>query len=480
MKTSSLILLNLTCLVLTAAELVPGGDFQLFKPGEPTVTGELTGGWVPWNGVIPPTDLSILGGASANFSDGTTGTKVDLLAWSKVQGNADILGNGPGGSLAFNAFGSWGGQTRIVSAASLGTVQAGGVYTISVMVGGPDTGPIQGPLAFHLLADGVQLIPTSSVNPTLPNGDAFQKISRTYEGAAIADHIGASLTIVLGVENDNTIINRVIFDDVSIEGVASGASRFPLIITPTAGSPGNYDFEWGSQEGKLYDLVSATDLSTASTTWPVWDGRMGLAATPPINTLTQIPGGGDPRRFFVVIERDAPPPPPLLSEDFEDGTPVGWVFSNNGAGTAWSVGSPNGTSTEPDAAANGTKCAGTNVNANYTASAIASLVTPAFTVPAGGATLKFSQYIDTEAASGGGDFGSIRLLNAADNTPLVGGEVAPDLQGITELWSNRSLALPAAANGLEVKLEFRFESDADSDVFAGFYIDDVLVETGAP
>jgi hypothetical protein len=35
-------------------------------------------------------------------------------------------------------------------------------------------------------------------------------------------------------------------------------------------------------------------------------------------------------------------------------------------------------------------------------------------------------------------------------------------------------------HGLEVKLEFRFESDADADVFAGFYIDDGVVEVGAP
>jgi hypothetical protein len=94
--------------------------------------------------------------------------------------------------------------------------------------------------------------------------------------------------------------------------------------------------------------------------------------------------------------------------------------------------------------------------------------------------LKFSQYIDTEADTGGGDFGSIRLLNAADNTPLAGGVVASDIQGISGLWSSKSLPLPAAAKGLEVKLEFRFESDADTDVFAGFYFDDVVVEVVAP
>lgn len=480
MKAIPLVFLASAFAVFSAgAELVPGGDFQLYKPGEPTVTAELTGGWVPWNGVIPPTALNILGGASANYSDGTTGTTVDLLGWKKIRGNADILGNGPGGSLAFNAFGSWGGQTRIESAESLGTVQAGGVYTISVMVGGPETGPIQGPLAFHLLADGVRLTPTSAVEPTLPNGGAFQKISRTYEGAAIADHIGASLTIVLGVEDDNAIANRVIFDDVAIEGIGSGAS-FQLVITPTAGSPGNYDFKWESQGGKLYDLVSATDLASAPRSWPVWNGQENLPATPPNNSLTAIPGGVEPRRFFAVIEKNAPPPPPLVAEDFESGTPAGWVFSDNGAGTKWSVGTPNGAGTEPDAAAKGSQCAGTNMNGSYTPAAITSLITPAFTVPAAGAVLKFSRYIDTEADSGGGDFGSVRLLNAADDTPLAGGVVIADIQGTSMLWSSESLTLPAAANGLAVKLEFRFESDADAEVYAGFYIDEVLVTAVAP
>jgi hypothetical protein len=406
---------------------------------------------------------------------------VDLPGWVPLQSGNDLVGNGVDGTTGMNLFAAWGGDGRIQSANSLGTVQAGGVYTISVMVGGPDDGPIQGPLAFHLFADDVQLTPTSSVEPTLPNGGAFQEISRTYEGAAIAGHIGKSLTVVLGVEDANEAGNRVIFDNVSIEGIGTGsAPPIRFVISPTVGIPGNYDFDWDSKEGKLYDLVSSTDLSSAPNTWPVWDGRADLIATPPSNTLTNIPGGGDPRRFFVLIEKDAPPPPPLLAEDFESGTPAGWVFSDNGAATAWSVGAPNGTGTEPDAAANGTQCAGTNMNGNYTASAIASLITPAFTVPAGGATLKFSQYIDTEVASGGGDFGSIRLLNAADNTPLLGGDVSADIQGISELWSSKSLPLPATANGLEVKLEFRFESDADADVFAGFYIDDVVVEVGAP
>lgn len=275
---------------------------------------------------------------------------------------------------------------------------------------------------------------------------------------------------------DEIRIGRSLADVLGLQGGEGG--DFLLTIAPNASTPGNYDFSWESQEGMLYDLVSATDLATAPDTWAVWDGRADLAATPPSNTLSGIPGGGDPRRFFAVIEKEAPPPPPLLAEDFEAGAPAGWTATDNGAGTAWEVGTPDGAGsfpdTEPTGAANGTQCAGTNITTPYTGSAVATLVTPAFTVPAGGARLDFSQYIDTETPPSG-DLGSIRLLNASDDSPLAGGAVATDLEGITETWTSESLALPAVANGLEVKIEFRFESDSDTDVFAGFYIDDVEV-----
>jgi hypothetical protein len=77
-------------------------------------------------------------------------------------------------------------------------------------------------------------------------------------------------------------------------------------IEPTVGSPGNYDFAWESEAGKLYDVASATDLSTPASTWLVWDGRGNLVAMPPTNILTHIPDGGVPLRYFAMISRDAP------------------------------------------------------------------------------------------------------------------------------------------------------------------------------
>ncbi len=281
----------------------------------------------------------------------------------------------------------------------------------------------------------------------------------------------------VGLIDDVAIFDEALslaeLDSIAANGVLPVSPPFLLSILPDGPGSGSYGFSWASQDGKVYDLVSAKDLSSPPESWPVWEGQADLAATPPTNTLASIPGGGDGRRFFAVVEKDLPP---LLTEDFEGGSPAGWTYADNGAGTAWTVGTPDGTGTGPDAANGGTLCAGTNMNANYTASATASIVTPAFTVPAGGATLDLSYYIDTEAPSGGADFGSIRLLDASDDSPLAGGEIAADLQGISVMWINGSFPLPAAANGLEVKIEFSFESDPDTAAFAGFYIDDVFVK----
>ncbi len=221
--------------VSTDGGFVANGSFQMYKPGTGyTVTAAFADAGSYARGVG---NGIVLGGGSVNYADGTTGTTVDLPGWTPLQSSNDLSANGVAGSTGMNFFAAWGGDGRIQSASPLGTVQDGGVYTISAMVGGPADGPIQGPLAFHLFANGVQLTPTSSINPTLPHGGGFQQISRTYQGAALAGHIGASLTIVLGVENANNAGNRVIFDNVAIKGLGVPQASFesaPAAISTTA------------------------------------------------------------------------------------------------------------------------------------------------------------------------------------------------------------------------------------------------------
>lgn len=272
--------------------------------------------------------------------------------------------------------------------------------------------------------------------------------------------------------------NHTAIDNLSINGMAAADSPFRLWIRPNAATDGNFDFEWDSRDGKVYDLVSATELSAAPESWPVWRNQADLAATPPTNTLVDIAGGGDPNRFFAVVEKEAPPPPPLLSEDFEGNTaiPNGWSADDNGAATIWEAGDPSaGPAEGPDAAAGGTRCAGTNITAKYTPSAVATLTSPAIAVPAGGATLSFQQYIDTDTT---GDVGAVRLLDAdnADSEISGGGFPVTPIEGVEAGWTAESFDLPATALGRNVKLRFEFTSDEDEDTWAGFYIDDVLVQ----
>jgi hypothetical protein len=81
-----------------------------------------------------------------------------------------------------------------------------------------------------------------------------------------------------------------------------------LRIAANPSNPGNYDFDWDSQSGKIYDLVSSTDLTTAPATWSVWDGRSDIASGGTVTSLANVPGGGDLRRFFVVVEKNPPAP----------------------------------------------------------------------------------------------------------------------------------------------------------------------------
>ena len=108
--------------------------------------------------------------------------------------------------------------------------------------------------------------------------------------------------------------NAALHPQLIVEYSTTSTSSFRVTITPTAGNPGHYDFEWNSQAAKVYDLLSATDLSTAPAGWEVYDpdgpgGNDPYADIPSAGATTTLPGVSavGPLRFFVVRERDASP-----------------------------------------------------------------------------------------------------------------------------------------------------------------------------
>jgi hypothetical protein len=289
------------------------------------------------------------------------------------------------------------------------------------------------------------------------------------------------------VRGTDTRIAPFIYDAKSftvIDVPATTSGPFTLSILPNSTTSGNYDFTWTSQAGKVYDLVSSSDLSTAIGTWPVWNGKAGLAATPPDNVLANVPGGGDTRRFFAVVERAAPA---LFSENFDAaqelplGLPLDWTRDGVVNGTDWDIGVPSGVPSGPASAFSAPYCVGTNIDGYYTENVDVSLITPSITIPANsGATLRFRQLIDTD---GVGDFGAVRVLDMDNlDAPIAGLEIT-NIQGLGSTgdgWTENSLVLPAASvGGKNIKIEFNFVSNAGTspgfDVFGGFYVDDVSV-----
>jgi len=217
----------------THAALVFGGDFQMYKPGTGyTVTATFVPGTNSFaRGVGDGLDLA---GGSVSYSDGSSFVAagdglpdIDVPGWVNIQSGNDLLNNGVGGSTGLNIFAAWGGDGRVQSASSLGTIMGGQSITITAMAGGPSRGPIGGPLAFHLMAGATQLVPTSFMDPVAPDG-TFQMISRTYDAAALAGSIGEEMTIVLGVEDANDLGNRVIFDDVTLTAIPEPSSSLLL------------------------------------------------------------------------------------------------------------------------------------------------------------------------------------------------------------------------------------------------------------
>lgn len=191
------------------------GGFDVSKPGtNGAIGGTLDSGFLKGVG---DGGVTLQGGTTVTFDDSSTATSgdvIDMLGWNLSNGaGGDTINNGPGGSLAWNTFASWGDNSRIESDV-LGQIDAGQSYTISATMGGPIGGPRSQGIAFYMLADGVILTPNASVDNN-GTGD-FQTISRTYDAASLAGVVGQDVTIIIGVTDDNTAGNRVIFDDVSI------------------------------------------------------------------------------------------------------------------------------------------------------------------------------------------------------------------------------------------------------------------------
>jgi len=211
---------------------VPNSSFELFyKPGTDILGVVSDDGWTLGVGPACPID-----NGQYIFDDGTTGDVADIPGWlgydrqgwidaGGTYGRDETTGNFQGavtpqggpqhdGLHCFNANGGGYGNAAgalIVSDASLGNVKAG-IYTLSMYVKNAQGDPAL-PRVFDLLADGVVVTPTSSVDPA-PSAD-WLEYTRTYDFTKLTSYVGQAITIVLGVGREATGAQSH-FDSVSL------------------------------------------------------------------------------------------------------------------------------------------------------------------------------------------------------------------------------------------------------------------------
>jgi hypothetical protein len=249
-----------------------------------------------------------------------------------------------------------------------------------------------------------------------------------------------------------------------IQVVEVGKSA-PLSLT-VENSGSDLDFTWNGIAGKVYDLLSPTDLDTPISTWAVWDGNETMVG----NTLT-IPRPVDDTRFFAIIEKDVPP---LISSDFEDDN-GGFTNALATGTTDWEWGAPNsfgfGGQSVTEGAGGSAKCWGTNLTDDYAPTTDVALRSPVFDL-AGvtGALLTFAEALDLDP----GALAEVNIIKPTTDeiietihTSIEGDDLDSGWAGVGPIVIPDTIEEP-------VRLEFRLK-EANTPGYMGWYVDDVVI-----
>jgi hypothetical protein len=189
------------------------------------------------------------------------------------------------------------------------------IYTLNVAIGNPALYNVPPPAPdyrIEFLAGGVLLASSTGSPPA--DDSAFGIVAVTYSSGSSPALAGQPLEIrLITVVDPRDDAYEVDFDDVRLS-----AEPFALRITRNGA---NFDFEWNSQPGMLYDLLTSTDLAIPIADWPIYDDGVTLHANIPATgsttTLAAVPSGA-PQRFFAMRGKPAPPVPLLLPAVFTE------------------------------------------------------------------------------------------------------------------------------------------------------------------
>lgn len=148
------------------------------------------------------------------------------------------------------------------------------------------------------------------------NGEEVATPLARFKSVGVFNHSGFNQTVSvvagdtfgfrIGGENFDSASNLdglLTISNFRVEQTAT--PNLDLVISKNSSTPGTYDFSWASRSGRVYDILSSTDLSIPTENWPVWNGLSNL---PGSSNFTLIQGAisQETKRFFLVVEKSAP------------------------------------------------------------------------------------------------------------------------------------------------------------------------------
>ncbi|MEN9021505.1 MAG: Ig-like domain-containing protein [Verrucomicrobiales bacterium] len=292
------------------------------------------------------------------------------------------------------------------------------------------------------------------------------------------DFAGGSATLTsLQIGDRDSLFYRHQEDDI---GGTSGliiklTARDDPIRLGIANQVESLEFDWDSEAGRLYSLLSSSDLAADPSLWESVNvpGSMAvgdtfqIAANPPTNVAT-IARPTDSTRFYRL---SLLPDPPIFGDDFENGTGE-WVAGagpGDSGSSTWELGAPE---SGPGNANSGEAAWGTNLAGEYGNGSRTFLRSPQIDLTdVERASLEFYYFLDADDGEGG----QVSILDA-NGDPLRAQLLIFPGENSTNEWRRSRIPLPADALGQTVVIEFEFLSDDNDANGDGWYIDDVVVE----
>ncbi|MBG0858682.1 MAG: choice-of-anchor J domain-containing protein, partial [Bacteroidales bacterium] len=130
----------------------------------------------------------------------------------------------------------------------------------------------------------------------------------------------------------------------------------------------------------------------------------------------------------------------------------------------WEVGTP---TSGPGNAYNGTKCAATVLNGNYSANISSRLISPSFTIPSAdqNPALRFWHWYSIYS----GDAGTVQIKTADSEWQTILGPLSNTSGGV---WSPVYIDLSLYANK-KAQIAFYFTSNSDGNNSSGWYVDEI-------